>query len=85
LTTTGDFDGALPGDYNVAIVALDLDLSAAGAGHEGGMIHQGDAQHQKAQKAAKNLIPSKYTTGETSGLKATVDSSGKAFNFDLTD
>ena len=85
LTTAGDFDGALPGDYNVAIVALDVDLSAAGAGHEGGMIHQGDAQHQKALKAAKSLVPSKYTTGETSGLKATVDSSGKSIDFPLTD
>jgi hypothetical protein len=85
LTTSGDFDGALPGDYNVAIVAIDADLSAAGAGNVGGMIHQGDAAHQKALKAAKSLIPSKYTTGETSGLKATVDSSGKSHDFDLTD
>lgn len=86
LTTAGDNDGALPGDYNVAIVALDIDVaSAASSKAEGGMIHQGDAAHQKAIKNAKQLIPSKYTTGETSGLKATVDGSPKTFNFDLTD
>jgi hypothetical protein len=86
LSTVGDLDGALPGDYKVAIVALDMDLASAAASKEqGGMIHQGDAAHQKAQKAAKQLIPSKYGTGETSGLKATVENSAKTFDFDLTD
>ena len=86
LTTVGDFDGALPGDYNVAIVALDMDLASAAASKEqGGMVHQGDAGHQKAVKSAKALIPSKYGTGETSGLKATVETSGKTIDFDLKD
>lgn len=86
LTTVGDFDGALPGDYKVAIVALDMDLASAAASKEqGGMVHQGDAGHQKAVKSAKALIPSKYGTGETSGLKATVETSGKTIDFDLKD
>jgi hypothetical protein len=85
LGTTGNNDGALPGEYKVAIVALDVDLAAAAAPKEqGGMIHQGDPAHQKAQKNAKKLIPAKYTSGETSGLTAKVDSS-KAIDFDLTD
>ncbi len=46
-----DYDGALPGEYNVAIVALDVDLaSAASSKEQGGMIHQGDAAYQKAVK-----------------------------------
>ncbi len=86
LTTVGDFDGALPGDYNVAIVALDMDLAAAASSaKEGGMIHQGDPAHQKAQKNAKKLIPTKYGVSETSGLKATVGTSSLTQNFELTD
>jgi hypothetical protein len=86
LSTTGNSDGALPGEYNVAIVAMDMDMaSAASSKAEGGKIHEGDAAYQKAVKAAKPLIPAKYTTGETSGLKATVTTGGNNFNFDLTD
>jgi major membrane immunogen (membrane-anchored lipoprotein) len=86
LSTAGNNDGALPGDYNVAIVAMDVDMaSAASSKAEGGRIHEGDAAYQKAIKTAKQLIPVKYGAGETSGLKATVDSSSKAINFDLTD
>jgi len=85
LTTLGDFDGALPGDYKVAIVALDIDMASAAASKEqGGMVHQGDAAFQKATKAAKQLIPAKYGTGETSGLTAKVDGA-KTFDFDLKD
>jgi len=86
LSTTGNNDGALPGEYNVAIVAKEIDMSAAASPkEEGGIVHQGDKAYQKAVKSGKSLIPTKYGLGETSGLKATVDSSGKAFDFDLTD
>jgi hypothetical protein len=85
LSTTGNSDGALPGDYMVAIVALDQDMAAAASSKaEGGMVHQGDAAFQKAQKNAKHIIPTKYGLGETSGLKATVDAA-KVINFELTD
>jgi hypothetical protein len=86
LSTAGNDDGALPGDYNVAIVAMDVDMASASSSKaEGGRIHEGDAAYQKALKTAKQLIPIKYGAGETSRLKATVDSSSKAFDFDLTD
>jgi hypothetical protein len=85
LTTAGDNDGALPGEYGVAIVSLDMDLAgAASSKEEGGMIHQGDARHQKAIKNAKKLIPDRYGLIEKSGLKATVDKS-KTIDFTLTD
>ncbi len=86
LSTTGNDDGALPGDYSVAIVAVDIDMaSAASSPAEGGRVHEGDAKFQKAVKNAKKLVPDKYGVPENSGLKATVDSSGKAINFELTD
>jgi len=85
LSTTGNSDGALPGEYNVAIVAKEMDLQTAAAANKEGIIHQGDAAHQKAIKNAKSLIPPKYTTGETSKLTATVKTSANEFNFDLKD
>jgi len=86
LSTTGNDDGALPGEYKVAIVAVDIDMaSAASSPAEGGRVHEGDAKFRAAVKNAKKLIPDKYGAGETSGLTATVDSSGKGFDFDLKD
>jgi hypothetical protein len=83
LSTAGGGDGALPGDYNVAIVAMDIDLSKA-TDNVSQKVHEGDPAHQKAVKAAKKLVPDKYGVSETSGLKAKVDGS-KAIDFDLTD
>jgi hypothetical protein len=86
LSTSGENDGALPGEYNVAIVAMDVDMaSAASSKGEGGRIHEGDKAYVKAVKNAQKLIPDKYQAGETSGLKATVGTSAKEINFDLTD
>jgi major membrane immunogen (membrane-anchored lipoprotein) len=86
LSTTGNDDGALPGDYNIAIVAMDIDMaSAASSKAEGGRIHEGDAAYWKAHKNAKKLIPDKYGVSETSGLKATVGTGSNSFDFDLKD
>jgi hypothetical protein len=84
LSTTGNDDGALPGEYMVAIVAMDLDLSTAKP-KQGTIIHLGDPEHKAALKKAKPLIPTKYSTGETSGLKATVKEASNQFDFELTD
>jgi major membrane immunogen (membrane-anchored lipoprotein) len=85
LSTTGNDDGALPGEYNVAIISMDIDMaSAASSKAEGGRIHEGDAAYQKAHKNAKKLIPTKYGVSETSGLKATVDGA-KTIDFPLAD
>jgi len=86
LSTAGKEDGALPGEYTVTIVSLDLDMSsAASSKEEGGMVHQGDPAYQKATKSAKSLVPTKYNIAETSGLKATVTSGANKFDFDLKD
>jgi hypothetical protein len=84
LTTAGNSDGALPGDYSVAIIAVDVDISPVLAATKG-KPRMGSPEHQKILKDAKNLIPTKYGLGETSGLKATVETSAKTINFDLKD
>jgi hypothetical protein len=86
LSTTGNNDGALPGEYNVAVVAMDIDLaSAVDKTQPLQKIHEGDPAHQKALKNAKKLIPDKYGLSEKSGLKATVTTGSNDFTFDLTD
>lgn len=85
LSTTGNDDGALPGDYNVAIVAMEIDMSSAVSKGPLPKIHEGDRAYQKAVKSAKKLIPDKYGVSETSGLKTTVVAGSNEKNFDLTD
>ncbi len=84
LMTAGDNDGALPGEYKVAIVAVDIDMSSAMAKGPLPKIHEGDPAYLKAVKNAKKLIPDKYGLIETSGLTATVDGN-KTIDFPLTD
>jgi len=85
LSTGGGGDGAKPGEYDVTVVALDIDLSSAVSTKEGlPKIHEGDAAHQKAIKSGKSLVPTKYNIATTSGLKATVDGA-KTLDFDLKD
>jgi hypothetical protein len=85
LSTAGNDDGALPGEYVVAIVSMDLDLSTAKPKDGGAIIRLGDPQHKAALKKAKQLVPTKYGSGETSKLKATVKEESNQFDFDLTD
>jgi hypothetical protein len=82
LTTAIEGDGALPGDYNVMISSSDLDTRELA---KGGLLHQGDAAHQKALKAATSPIPLKYAQSATSGLKAKVEAKPTEISFDLKD
>jgi hypothetical protein len=84
MSTTGGGDGALPGEYNVAIIAVETDMTSAVAKGPLPKIHEGDAAYLKAVKNAKKLIPDKYGVSETSGLKATVDGA-KTIDFPLKD
>lgn len=84
MTTASEGDGALPGEYKVVIFASDLDVTGL-AKQQGGLLHQGDAEHQKAAKAAKSLIPQKYSKSDTSGLTAKVDPKSNKIDFNLTD
>ncbi len=83
LTTATDGDGALPGKYSVTIVSKNVDLSAAKAKSNSAALRQDDVA--KANKAAKNLVPAKYSLPTTSGLKHEVTGANSSVNFDLTD
>jgi hypothetical protein len=83
LTTAVDGDGALQGEYKVTISASDIDIASVAA-KTGGQLHQGEAEHKNAIKAAKNFVPAKYVRAETTPLTAKVDGA-KTIDFDLKD
>jgi len=84
LTTAEPGDGALPGTYKVTVVAKELDTSALNAIAKGGQHHH-DAAFAKAVKAAKPLVPSKYSLVDTSGLTAEVKAQSNTIPFELKD
>jgi hypothetical protein len=84
MTTATADDGALPGEYKVVIFASNLDVPEL-AKKQGGLLHQGDTEHQKALKAATSPIPTKYSKSETSGLTAKVEAKSNQIDFDLPD
>lgn len=83
LTTLTPGDGALPGQYQVTVTAMEVDTTQV----EDTMIKQGGGarQHEiaKATQAAKRLVPAKYSLADTSGLTATVEERSNTFDFDL--
>jgi hypothetical protein len=98
LSTQGNNDGALPGSYRVAVTAREVDISKAQvsvaeakprsrAEMEKVMKHAYDRQLYvaKATQAAKDLVPKKYATPESSDLKAEVKEQTNTIDFDLTD
>jgi hypothetical protein len=98
LSTQGNNDGALPGSYRVAVVALEADLSKAQVSVLQSkpsskaelirvMKQATDRQLNiaKATQSAKALVPKKYATPETSDLKAEVKEQPNNFDFDLKD
>lgn len=83
LTTAVQDDGALPGEYNVTILAQETDTSQINAKAKGGAGRQDDVI--KATKRAKRLVPSKYELAQTSGLKKQVKPESNKFDIELTD
>lgn len=84
LSTAGEGgDGALPGDYKVAIISKTVDMSKVEANRGGGAGRQDDVI--KAEKSAKRLIPKKYEQSANSELKAKVEPKSNTIDFDLTD
>lgn len=83
LTTVNEDDGAVPGEYNVVVTSVDIDLSQMQKNSGGGAGRHDDII--KASKKAKHLVPSKYAVPDTSGLKVTVKAESNTFPFDLTD
>ena len=73
MRTFGKDDGVMPGEYAVAVVAIDYERAGAARG-------RGAPQPY--------TIPQRYTRPETSGLSVTIpeEASGELeFNFDLVD
>jgi hypothetical protein len=79
LTTQTPEDGALPGAYQVSIVAVEQDAAAART--SGGMPFHVDLG--KAKRVP--LIPKKYFDPALSGLTAEVKPTSNTINFDLHD
>ncbi len=81
LSSFGGGDGAPAGDYSVTIVKYEGEAAApaASGGLASGEIDE-SAYNAPAQSAEpvgpKNLLPPKYATAATSGLKARVSESG---------
>ena len=84
LSTLGDNDGAMPGDYKVVIIATELDLTEVAARSKGGAAHHDDA-FAKAVQNAKDLIPKMYSRSDTSGLTAKVEAKSNTIDFALKD
>lgn len=84
LTTVDPGDGALPGDYKVTILAVDVDTAELEKIAKGGQFHH-DKAFAKAQKTAKNLLPPRYKLPDTSGIEAKVEEHSNTFDFPLED
>jgi hypothetical protein len=99
LTTQDPDDGAIPGKYKVGILAKEADRSRVDLKIKKGREGTATEKEKKAmavvfpQKvaaraaaAAKNLIPAKYSSPETSGLVVEVkEQSNTGVDFDLKD
>ncbi len=86
LSTAGDNDGALPGTYMVSIVAREVDIAKAQeeAKAKNRVVFMQKVAAQ-AHKTAKSLIPAKYESPDTSGLKGDVKEQSNQIDFPLTD
>jgi hypothetical protein len=93
LTTLTQGDGALPGDYTVAIDTKEIDEAVAKAETEklakkhgmSNLAQMPPELQAKMAKQAKRSIPAKYESPEKSGLTAKVEERSNSFEFKLTD
>jgi hypothetical protein len=84
LTTAEEGDGALPGEYKVAVISQDIDMTEVLKEAGGGAGRQSET-FRKATKQAKYLVPKKYSDPETSGLKKTVEARSNTIDLELSD
>lgn len=81
LTTFSAGDGAVAGDYGVAVVKME-----EGAGNAVGTANTEQyipPEGMKEPPPAKSLIPVRFNNPRESGLKATVGGGNTTFNFEL--
>lgn len=80
LTTFEPGDGAVPGEYLVAIMKYD-------AASQGAAVSEDDPNYDPnvTESVAKNLLPERYASVGTSGLKVTIiEEKNTEVNFELT-
>lgn len=82
LTTFSAGDGAVAGDYGVAIVKME-EGAAAGAG-TANTDQYIPPEGMKEPPPAKSLIPTRFNEARTSGLRVSVGSGPNTFDFDLS-
>ncbi|NCY17537.1 MAG: carboxypeptidase regulatory-like domain-containing protein [Actinobacteria bacterium] len=82
LTTFTAGDGAVAGDYGVAIVKME-EGAAAGAG-TANTDQYIPPEGMKEPPPAKSLIPTRFNNPRESGLRASVGSGSDTFNFELS-
>jgi hypothetical protein len=76
LNTFGDKDGAAAGEYTVTITKKEVETTP----------NPKDPNGPPLKSVEKSLIPAKYSSSGTSGLKATVKDDGEnKFSFELKD
>ncbi len=83
LSTLGDRDGALPGQYKVTVISKDVDLTQIKPAP--GRSRPNPGLVGKANRAAKSLTPKKYESSQTSPLTAEVKPQSNSLSFELTD
>jgi len=83
LSTLGDNDGALPGKYKVTVTARDIDQAKVQPAAGRSAINP--SVIAKANQAAKNNVPAKYSSSSTSPLAAEVPAKSTSIDFDLVD
>jgi hypothetical protein len=98
LTTHDENDGAIPGKYKVSVLAkeadpskVDLKIKKPREGPESEAEKKAMATYfpqkvaGRAAAKAKNLVPAKYSSPETSGLTFEVKAQSNTAEFPLTD
>ena len=93
LTTFAAGDGAVPGEYKVAITKFEGGAAPSGAASGSGGLASGElpddyeAPEEGAEEPAapENELPAKYADAETSGLTATVSEGENTKDFELTE
>lgn len=85
LTTFDDGDGAVPGNYSVAISKMESTVAETGPDMRDPGYNPLQMKKEKRPEP-KHLLPKKYSEAKTSELKATVSADGdNEFTFQLTE
>jgi len=82
LSTLGDRDGALPGNYRVTVESKAIDESKFVIPMYGGQPTP--ESRRKASRTTKSLIPPRYGQSHSSGLSYEVKAGTNEASFDLT-